>query len=198
LTVIVLSSTLSDMNRRSFIATAALALPSISLLGTSVPTKTYRSEKSVFSNEELTEWCEKNGGHYAQDNELVYASYQNTNRNFEPLTPNAYKDPNKTFRHLIFYIPSHCDKYETLNLWLLQFRHRYDEHRFIIKDIYYPDWLIPNVKMMPLIASTREYPGAKNYAVGSPIFDIKSRKYVVPILETDSNNTTGYTGFKFA
>ena len=187
------------MNRRSFITTTALALPSMSLLGTSVPTKTYRSEKSVFSNEELTEWCEKNGGHYAQDNELVYADYQNHwNKYFPPEIPNAYKNPNKSFRHLIFYIPSHCDKYETLNLWLLQFRHGYGEYRFIIKDIYYSDLAIPNVKMMPLIASTREYPGAKNYAVGSPIFDIKSRKYVVPILETDSNNTTGYTGFKFA
>ena len=186
------------MNRRSFITTTALALPSMSLLGTSVPTKTYRSEKSVFSNEELTEWCEKNGGHYVQDKELVYATYQNYFGIYRPGTPNAYKDPNKTFRQLIFYIPSHCDKYETLNLWLLQFRHRYGEHRFIIKDIYYPDYVIPNVKIMPLIASTREYPGAKNYAVGSLIFDIKSRKYVVPILETDSNNTTGYTGFKFA
>jgi hypothetical protein len=188
------------MNRRSFIATAALALPSMSLLGTSLPTKTYRSEKSVFSNEELTEWCEKNGGHYAQDNELVYATYQNYFGIYRPHTPNAYKDPNKTFRHLIFYIPSHCDKYETLNLWLLQFRHRYGEHRFIIKDIYYPDYVManPKIKVMPLIASTREYPGVKNYAIGSPIFDIKSRKYVVPILEPEGHIIATYTKFRFA
>jgi hypothetical protein len=188
------------MNRRSFIAAAALALPSISLLGTSVPTKTYRSEKSVFSNEELTEWCEKNGGHYAQDNDLVYAYYQNTTRNFEPLTPNAYKDPYKGFDHRFFRIPSHCDKYEALNRWLLQFRHLHDEYRFIIKDIYYPDYMManPKIKLMPLIASTREYPGAKNYAFWSPIFDIKSRKYVVPTFENDGHTTVNYTGFKFA
>jgi len=143
------------MNRRSFIATAALALPSISLLGTSVPTKTYRSEKSIFSNEELTEWCEKNGGHYARDNELVYAHYQNTNRNFEPLTPNAYKDPYKGFDHRFFCIPSHCDKYETLmmiswttrnsnievenymNQWLEEIRsdRGNPDYRFMIEDV---------------------------------------------------------------
>jgi hypothetical protein len=147
------------MNRRQFLTSTALALPSVTLIGaiSTQPTKTYRSPKSVFTNEELTEWCEKNGGHYAQDDELVYADYQNYwSKNFPPEIPNAYKNPNKSFRHWIFSIPSHCDKYETLNLWLLQFRHGYGEYRFIIKDIYYPDYVIPNVKMMPLIASTYE------------------------------------------
>lgn len=183
------------MNRRQFITSTALALPSVTLLGdvSMQPTKTYRSPKSVFTNEELTEWCEKNGGHYAQDDELVYADYQTSDREYGPKSPNAYKGPNKSFRHLIFHIPNDCDKYEALNWWLLCYREKYSIYRFIIKDIYYPDYVIKNIKMMPLIASTREYPNkGKSYGFGSPIFDIKSHKYIVPTFEED-----GFvTGFK--
>lgn len=186
------------MNRRQFITSTALVVPSVTLLGSIDSVKTYRSSKSVFSNEELTEWCEKNGGHYAQDDELVYAFYQiylNINGVVKPKPPNAYKDSYKTFQHLIFHIPSHCDKYEALNLWLLQFRHGYSEYRFIINDIYYPDYVIENTKMMPLIASTREYPGTKNYAFASPIFDLKSRKYVIPTFKEHEYGIE-FTGFK--
>jgi len=42
------------MNRRQFITSTAIALPSVTLLGaiSTQPTKTYRSPKSVFTNEE--------------------------------------------------------------------------------------------------------------------------------------------------
>ena len=187
------------MNRRQFLTSTALALPSVTLLGaiSTQPTKTYRSPKSVFTNEELTEWCEKNGGHYAQDNELVYAYYQTSDREYDPKSPNAYKDPYKSFRHLIFHIPTECDKYEALNRWLVFYRHKYGSYRFIIKDIYYPDYVIENIKMMPLIASTREYPNGKLYGFGSPIFDIKSHKYIVPAFENLDERTLNFTGFKY-
>ena len=187
------------MNRRQFFTSTAIALPSVTLLGaiSTQPTKTYRSPKSVFTNEELTEWCEKNGGHYAQDDELVYAYYQNYwSKNFPPEIPNAYKNPNKSFRHLIFHIPSDNDKYEALNWWLVSYREKYSSYRFIIKDIYYPDYVIENTKMMPLIASTREYPNGKSYGFGSPIFDIKSHKYIVPTFENLDERTINFTGFK--
>ena len=59
------------MNRRKFITTTALALPSVTLLGAiSTQTKTYRSATSLFSNEDMTEWCNKNGLYYAKDDEL--------------------------------------------------------------------------------------------------------------------------------
>lgn len=183
------------MNRREFITMVTLSLPSIPLLGMG-SIKTYRSDKSIFTNEELTEWCAKNGGHYAQNDELVYASYQSFYTNKSDINPNAYKTPNNSFRHSIFGIPSHSDKYEALNLWLIQFRHSPNKYRFIIKDIYYPEYVIDNVKMMPLIASTLEYPGDKYYGSASPIFDIKTRRYVVPTYDIDCETAT-YTGFKF-
>ena len=59
------------MNRRKFITTTALALPSVTLLGAiSTQTKTYRSATSLYSNEDMTEWCNKNGLYYAKDDEL--------------------------------------------------------------------------------------------------------------------------------
>jgi hypothetical protein len=59
------------MNRRKFITTTALALPSVTLLGAiSTQQKTYRSVTSIYSNEEMTEWCNKNGIRYAKDDEL--------------------------------------------------------------------------------------------------------------------------------
>jgi len=134
------------MNRRSFIATAALALPSISLLGTSVPTKTYRSVNSLFSNEELTDWCKQNGGHYAQDDELVESSIQaKWSRYFPVEKPNAYKTPNRSFRHLPFVgIDGGYDKYTVLNLWLKDNRRIYPNSTFIIRDIYMHDHKINN------------------------------------------------------
>lgn len=183
------------MNRRNFITTVTLALPIIQVFGMS-PAKSYRSAKSIFTNQELTEWCEKNGGHYAQNDELVYASYQTYFENKSDINPNAYKTPNECFRHSIFSIPSHCDKYEALNLWLIQFRHTYGQYKFIIKDIYYPDYVIENIKMMPLIASTREFPAVKYYGSASPVFDIKTHRYVVPTYDEDCG-TAIYTGFKF-
>jgi len=59
------------MNRRKFITSTALALPSVAVFGAiSTQPKTYRSLTSLFSNEEMTEWCNKNGLYYAKDNEL--------------------------------------------------------------------------------------------------------------------------------
>ena len=61
----------NNMNRRKFITTTALALPSVTLLGAiSTQQKTYRSATSLYSNEEMTEWCNKNGVRYAKDDEL--------------------------------------------------------------------------------------------------------------------------------
>lgn len=69
------------MNRRKFITTTALALPSVTLLGAiSTQQKTYRSATSIYSNEEMTEWCNKNGVRYAKDDELgkkIFNRYQN-------------------------------------------------------------------------------------------------------------------------
>ena len=60
-----------DMNRRKFITSTALALPSVAVFGAiSTQPKTYRSLTSLFSNEEMTEWCNKNGLYYAKDDEL--------------------------------------------------------------------------------------------------------------------------------
>lgn len=59
------------MNRRQFITSTALALPSVAVFGEiSTQPKTYRSVTSLFSNEEMTEWCNKNGLYYAKDDEL--------------------------------------------------------------------------------------------------------------------------------
>jgi hypothetical protein len=61
----------NNMNRRKFITTTALALPSVAVFGAiSTQPKTYRSLTSLFSNEEMTEWCNKNGLYYAKDDEL--------------------------------------------------------------------------------------------------------------------------------
>lgn len=184
------------MNRREFITSVALALPTLQLLGTS-SVKTYRSDKSIFTNQELTKWCARNGGHYAQDDELVWASYQSFYTNKSGINPNAYKTPTNSFRHTIFGIPSNCDKYEALNLWLIQFRHPCSKYRFIIKDIFYPEYVIDNVKMMPLIAFTREYSGYKYYGPSSPVFDIKTHRYMIPTYDEINRETIIYTGFKF-
>jgi Tfp pilus assembly protein PilV len=59
------------MNRRKFVTTTALVLPSVAVLGAiSTQPKTYRSATSLYSNEDMTEWCNKNGMFYAKDNEL--------------------------------------------------------------------------------------------------------------------------------
>lgn len=191
------------MNRRKFLTSTALALPSVAVLGaiSTQPTKTYRSAASLFTNEELTEWCAKNGGHYAQDDELVYAYYQTSDSEYNPKSPNAYKDPYKSFGHLFFNIPNDCDKYEALNRWLVFYSHKYGSYRFIIKDIYCPDYVIENTKTItlnvPFIASIREYPNkGKSYGFGSPIFDIKSHKYIVPTFENLDERTLNFTGFK--
>ncbi len=76
------------MNRRKFITSTALALPSVAVFG-AISTQpetnmlyrkrdfifnsentTYRSATSLYSNEDMTEWCNKNGLYYAKDNEL--------------------------------------------------------------------------------------------------------------------------------
>jgi hypothetical protein len=47
-------------------------LPSVTLLGAiSTQTKTYRSATSLYSNEDMTEWCNKNGLYYAKDDEYA-------------------------------------------------------------------------------------------------------------------------------
>lgn len=59
------------MNRRKFITSTALALPSVAVFGAiSTQPKSYRSVTSLYSNEDMTEWCNKNGLYYAKDNEL--------------------------------------------------------------------------------------------------------------------------------
>ena len=68
------------MNRRKFITTTALALPSVTLLGAiSTQQKTYRSVTSIYSNEEMTEWCNKNGIRYVKDDELGKELFPNKN-----------------------------------------------------------------------------------------------------------------------
>lgn len=186
------------MKRRTFLTNTLLVLPSISLFGISIiPTKTYRSSRSVFTNEELTLWCEKNGGYYAQDNELVLASYQYVLK-IPHEVPNAFKNPQKSFRHTIFPIPSSIDKYEALNHWLIQFRYIYGrQYKFILKDIYYPNYVIENVKMMPLIALTREeLPAGKQYRFDDPIFDLKTRKQLMPMFEQESDIMISFNGFR--
>ena len=60
-----------NMNRRKFITSTALALPSVAVFGAiSTQPKTYRSATSLYSNEDMTEWCNKNGLYYAKDDEL--------------------------------------------------------------------------------------------------------------------------------
>jgi hypothetical protein len=134
------------MNRRNFITTTALTLPSLTLFGAFMPTKTYRSVNSLFSNEELTDWCKQNGGHYAQDDELVESSIQATwSRYFPVEKPNAYKTPNRSFRHLPFVgIDGGYNKYTLLNLWLKDNRRIYPNSTFILKDIYKADSKINN------------------------------------------------------
>jgi len=57
-----------NMNRRKFITTTALALPSVAVFGAiSTQSKSYRSVTSLFSNEEMTEWCNKNGMYYVRN-----------------------------------------------------------------------------------------------------------------------------------
>ncbi len=192
------------MNRRNFINNLGIGLMAGASfrshgevntnLVPAAPIKSYRSNKSIFTNQELTKWCEKNGGHYAHDDELVYASYQTFFENKSDIIPNAYKTPNNSFRHTIFGIPSHSDKYEALSMWLIQFRHTHGQYKFIIKDIFYPDYTIENIKMMPLIASTREFPADKYYDLASPIFDIKTHRYV---MYDGDCGTAIYIGFKF-
>jgi hypothetical protein len=66
------------MNRRKFITTTTFALPSVTLLGAiSTRPKTYRSDTSLYSNEEMTEWCNKNGVIYAKDDELDKKFFDN-------------------------------------------------------------------------------------------------------------------------
>jgi hypothetical protein len=134
------------MNRRTFITTTALTLPSLNLFSAFTPTKTYRSVNSLFSNEELTEWCKQNGGHYAQDDELVMADYQYNEALYShKLPPNAYKTPNRSFRHLPFVgIDGGYNKYTVLNLWLKDNRRIYPNSTFILKDIYKADYKINN------------------------------------------------------
>ena len=76
------------MNRRKFITSTALALPSVAVFGAistqpetnmlyrkrdfifNSETTTYRSATSLYSNEDMTEWCNKNGLYYAKNDEL--------------------------------------------------------------------------------------------------------------------------------
>ena len=67
------------MNRRKFITSTALALPSVAVFGAiSTQPKTYRSATSLYSNEDMTEWCNKNGLYYAKDDELNKQFFKRT------------------------------------------------------------------------------------------------------------------------
>jgi hypothetical protein len=177
------------MNRRNFITSTAIVISSINLFG--LFNQTYKSEKSIFTNEELTKWCEKNGGYYVQNDELVHAWYQNKSDN-----PNAYKDPTKSFRHSIFGIPSQSDKYEALNFWLIWFRSLYGHYTFIINDVYYPNYTIGGNKLMPTISYRYDKISNKRYKMTDPIFDIKTCKYIIPMYEIENENCINITGFK--
>ena len=80
------------MNRRQFLTSTALALPSVTLLGAVLtqPTKTYKKPNSLLSTEELNGWCQQRGVYY-DDNELtgnfeyVFSNWSHTN-NYHNLT----------------------------------------------------------------------------------------------------------------
>ena len=132
------------MNRREFFKTSAVTTTLLGLGAIGYKLPTYRTKNSVFSNEELTEWCKQNGGHYAQDDELVYASYQVYYQTkwanyFSPQLPNAYKTPNRSFRHFPFIILDDAP-HTSLDLWVNDNRRIYPNTTFIIKDIYKADY----------------------------------------------------------
>jgi hypothetical protein len=119
------------MNRRKFITTTALTLPSVTLLGAiSTQQKTYRSVTSLFSNEEMTEWCNKNGMYYVKDNELDM-DYRNVLVN-----PIQIKE-----RIMPDFVVDDDNKFDLINEWMRDAKSiiRYDEYDVKNKKIYWDD-----------------------------------------------------------
>jgi len=107
------------MNRRQFITSTALALPSVTLLGAlSTQHKSYRSATSLFSNEEMMEWCNKNGIYYAKDNELSKQFFKNQTKIL------IFNDPNLFSRDIL--LKHHINT--AFN--------KLSETKYVIKDIY--------------------------------------------------------------
>jgi hypothetical protein len=119
------------MNRRKFITTTALALPSVAVFGAiSTQSKSYRSVTSLFSNEEMTEWCNKNGMYYVKDNELDM-DYRNVLVN-----PIQIKE-----RIMPDFVVDDDNKFDLINEWMRDAKSiiRYDEYDVKNKKIYWDD-----------------------------------------------------------
>jgi len=122
------------MNRRKFITSTALALPSVAVLGAiSTQSKSYRSVTSLFSNEEMTDWCNKNGMYYVKDNELDmdYMDYRNVLVN-----PIQIKE-----RIMPDFVVDDDNKFDLINEWMRDAKSiiRYDEYDVKNKKIYWDD-----------------------------------------------------------
>jgi hypothetical protein len=120
-----------NINRRKFITSTALALPNVTLLGAiSTQSKTYRSVTSLFSNEEMTEWCNKNGMYYVKDNELDM-DYRNVLVN-----PIQIKE-----RIMPDFVVDDDNKFDLINEWMRDAKSiiRYDEYDVKNKKIYWDD-----------------------------------------------------------
>lgn len=113
------------MNRRNFIKSTALALPSVAVLGAiSTQSSTYRSATSLFTNEDMTEWCNKNGIYYAKDDELNKQFFKSP---YIDVTAHARMFPFET-------IYSYRDYYR--DMWINFIKANYPNCKFLIKDIY--------------------------------------------------------------
>ena len=110
------------MNRRKFVTTTALVLPSVAVLGAiSTQPKTYRSATSLYSNEDMTEWCNKNGMFYAKDNEL--------NKKF---FNSIYIDSVSYFK------PEHFNRDVWIHGWTEDriYFYKRNNYKFLVRDIY--------------------------------------------------------------
>ena len=136
------------MNRRKFITSTALALPSVAVFGAistqtetnmlyrkrdfifNSETTTYRSVTSLFSNEEMTEWCNKNGMYYAKDNELDI-EYKNVFVN--PIQIKEWIMPD--------FVVDDDNKFALINEWMRDAKSiiRYDAYDVKNKKIYWDD-----------------------------------------------------------
>lgn len=114
----------------------------------------YRSETSLFTNQELTEWCKNNGGHYAQDDELNKVFFEQQCERYVDVYNTLDPDCIRKYDHLKEFLNMHKRNIVRYNNYITRKNNNirfdifdgdtfvpgldsvYNSNRFVIKDVY--------------------------------------------------------------